>query len=255
MEKEKTEELQKKAERNKVQKPVESVHPRGTWQQMTGIQRANRPMPVIKEDQPINTHEDVDTKPDIPDPFKPGVDATRVREFNRELKDYRTGKRSLEQRVVDAERWWKMRNSFMVDKELGKKEKENQFEAASAWLHNVITSKHADAIEAYPHPNILPREEGDKIEAWALSHIVPVIIEQNEFEQTYDEAMWQKLKTGTALYKVVWDSGRPHGLGDIAVEQVNLLNVYWEPGVTDIQKSRYFFHTELVDTDILEQTL
>ena len=31
------------------------------------------------------------------------------------------------------------------------------------------------------------------------------------------------------------------------------MNIYWEPGVTDIQKSRYFFHTELYDRDILEQ--
>ena len=255
MEKEKTEELQKKAKRNKAQnmRTVEPVHPQGTWQQMTGIQRANRPMPVIKEDQPINTHEDVDTKPDIPDPFKPGVDETRVREFNRELKDYRTGKRSLEQRVVDAERWWKMRNSFMVDKELGKKEKENQFEAASAWLHNVITSKHADAIEAYPHPNILPREEGDKIEAWALSHIVPVIIEQNEFEQTYDEAMWQKLKTGTAVYMVVWDNTKLNGMGDVSIKRCNLLNVFWEPGINNVQDSRMFFHVASEDKDLLKR--
>jgi hypothetical protein len=65
--------------------------------------------------------------------------------------------------------------------------------------------------------------------------------------------MWQKLKTGTALYKVVWDKGKLNGLGDISVEKVNLLNVYWEPGVTDIQKSRYFFHTELWDKDVLEE--
>ena len=65
--------------------------------------------------------------------------------------------------------------------------------------------------------------------------------------------MWQKLKTGTGAYKVVWDSGKLNGLGDISVERINLLNVYWEPGVTNIQDSRYFFHTELCDKDVLEQ--
>ena len=29
--------------------------------------------------------------------------------------------------------------------------------------------------------------------------------------------MWQKLKTGTGVYKIVWDAARHDGLGDIAV--------------------------------------
>ena len=65
--------------------------------------------------------------------------------------------------------------------------------------------------------------------------------------------MWQKTKTGTGAYKVVWDKNKLNGLGDINIESANLLNLYWEPGVTNIQKSRYFFHTELCDKDYLEQ--
>ena len=64
---------------------------------------------------------------------------------------------------------------------------------------------------------------------------------------------WQKCKTGTGAYKIVWDQSKLNGLGDISISKVNLLNLYWEPGVTDIQKSRYFFHTELCDKDILEE--
>lgn len=252
MEKEQTKELQKKPKRFNARKPVEPVHPQGTWQQMTGIQRAEKALPVIK-DKAINIHESADTKPDIPDPFKPGVDEVRIREFNKELKDYRSGKRSLEQRVVDAERWWRMRNSFMIDKALGKHEKDNQFEAASAWMHNVITSKHADAIEAYPRPNILPREESDKVEAWALSAIIPVILGQNHFANTYDLAMWQKLKTGTAVYMVVWDNTKLNGMGDISIKRCNLLNVFWEPGINDVQESRMFFHVASEDKDLLRR--
>ena len=65
--------------------------------------------------------------------------------------------------------------------------------------------------------------------------------------------MWQKTKTGTGVYKVVWDKHKLNSLGDIGIERANLLNIYWEPGITDIQKSRYFFHTELFDKDLLEQ--
>ena len=52
---------------------------------------------------------------------------------------------------------------------------------------------------------------------------------------------------------MIWDTSKLNGLGDIGVERVNLLNIYWEPGVTDIQRSRYFFHTELYDKDVLEE--
>jgi hypothetical protein len=86
-----------------------------------------------------------------------------------------------------------------------------------------------------------------------LSAIIPCVLEQNNFEETYDDAMWRKMKGGTAVYKTVWDKNKLNGLGDISVECANILNLYWEPGITDIQKSRYFFHTELCDKDLLEQ--
>ena len=176
-----------------------------------------------------------------------GVDAERLQEFTRVLNRYKAGKASIDRRVTSAERWWKVRNSF----EEAKKTDGAQpgFQVESSWLHNVINSKHADAMEAYPSPNILAREESDKLDAWALSKIVPVIMEWNEFEQTYDEAIWQKLKTGTAVYQVSWDKEKLGGLGDISISRVDLLNLFWEPGITDIQQSKYLFHTEWVDTD------
>ena len=176
----------------------------------------------------------------------------QLRKFTQILQKYKTGKSQTENRIVASENWWKLRNTTEEQKQTNVG-KDGGFTSRSGWLHNVIVSKHADAMESYPEPNILPREEGDKGEATMLSAIVPCILEQNQFEETYSDAMWQKLKTGTGVYKVVWDSGKLHGLGDIAVEQVNLLNIYWEPGITDIQRSRYFFHAELMDKDLLEE--
>ena len=180
------------------------------------------------------------------------IGAEQLKKFTLVLQKYKAGKAQTEKRILESENWWKLRNTVEEQKvtNIGA---DGGFVATSGWLHNVIVSKHADAMEAYPEPNILPREEEDKGEAQKLSAIVPCILEQNQFEATYSEAMWQKLKTGTGVYKVVWDSGKLHGLGDISVERVNLLNIYWEPGVTDIQRSRYFFHTELCDKDVLEQ--
>ena len=175
----------------------------------------------------------------------------QLQKFVQILRKYKAGKKQTEVRIVASENWWKLRNT-QEEKKVTSIGKDGGFTSVSGWLHNVIVSKHADAMEGYPEPNILPREEGDRQEAKTLSDIIPCILEQNQFEETYSDAMWQKLKTGTGVYKVVWDSGRLNGLGDIAVVCVNLLNIYWEPGITDIQRSRYLFHTELMDDDLLE---
>ena len=187
-----------------------------------------------------------------PAPTVQKIGAEQLREFTKILEEYRSGKVQTEQRILASENWWKLRNSIEEQKD-SKASGDDGFKAVSGWLHYVIVSKHADAMKAYPEPNILPRESGDKGDAMMLSAIIPCILEQNQFEATYSNAMWQKLKTGTGCYKVVWDASKLNGLGDIHVEIVNLLNVYWEPGVTDIQRSRYFFHTELCDKDILEE--
>ena len=176
----------------------------------------------------------------------------QLKVFTKTLQEYKKGKVQTEQRILASENWWKLRNSIEEQKD-SKAAGDDGFKAVSGWLHNVIVSKHADAMKAFPEPNILPREQGDKGEASMLSAIIPCILEQNNFEATYSDVQWQKLKTGTGCYKVVWDKSKLNGLGDIHVEKVNLLNVYWEPGVTNIQRSRYFFHTELWDKDILEE--
>ena len=180
------------------------------------------------------------------------VGTEQLKKFTLVLREYKTGKSVTEQRIVASENWWKLRNTIEEQKStnIGG---DDGFVSKSAWLHNVITSKHADAMEAFPEPNILPRGAEDRGEAQKLSAIIPCVLEQNKFEKTYNEAMWQKCKTGTAVYKIIWDKNKLNGLGDIAIECANLLNVYWEPGITDIQKSRYFFHTELSDKDLLEE--
>ena len=180
------------------------------------------------------------------------IGSEQLKNFMQVLEKYKAGKVQTESRILASENWWKLRNTT-EEKKVTNIGADGGFTATSGWLHNVIVSKHADAMEAYPEPNILPREEADKGEAKKLSAIVPCVLEQNQFEDTYSDNMWQKLKTGTGVYKVVWDKGKLHGLGDISVECVNLLNIYWEPGVKDIQRSRYLFHTELCDKDILEE--
>ena len=178
------------------------------------------------------------------------VGPEELKRFTELLQRYKTGKSSTEQRILSSENWWKLRNT--TEEEKADAIRGEGFVSRSGWLHNVIVSKHADAVEAYPEPNILPREEQDIPEARQLSAIIPCVLEQNQFEQVWSDVLWQKLKTGTGVYKVVWDTAKLGGLGDIGIQRVNLLNIYWEPGLTDIQKSPYFFHTELWDREALQ---
>ena len=172
--------------------------------------------------------------------------------FWRILQKYSSELGPTRRRIIQSENWWKLRNTGQ-EQQVSAIGKDGGYASVSGWLHNVIVSKHADAMESYPEPVILPREAADRPLADMLSAVLPCVLEQNQFEQTYSDAQWQKCKTGTACYKVVWDPVKLNGLGDIRIEKVELLNLYWEPGVTDIQKSRYLFHTELQDRDLLEE--
>ena len=163
------------------------------------------------------------------------------------LRKYKSGKKTLEDKIVKNERWWKMRHWEMISD----KDNEGDPKPASGWLFNTIISKHADYMDSYPTADILPREEGDIDEAKRLSSIVPVVLQQNEFRQTYSEEVWYKLKHGTGVYGCFWDNSKLNGLGDINIESMDILSMFWEPGVTDIQKSKNFFTVELVDNDVL----
>ena len=174
----------------------------------------------------------------------------QVQEARQILHKYKEGKANLEQKIIENEQWYKLRNWECMRKTSGNC-KADQVEPVSGWLFNSIANKHADAMDNFPSPNILPREEGDKAEAEMLTSIVPVILEQNDFEETYDIEADDKLKSGTGVYGVFWDGSKLNGLGDISVEHEDILSLFWEPGVTDIQDSRHFFHVSLIDNDVL----
>lgn len=162
------------------------------------------------------------------------------------LNRYKEGKANLERRVVENEQWYKLRHW-----ECMRRGEKTAVEPTSGWLFNAIANKHADAMDNIPSPNVLPREENDRQEAKMLSSILPVVLEQTEFEQVYDEVNDYKLKAGTGIYGVFWDPGRSGGLGDISLKKVDIINLFWESGITDIQQSRNVFHVELLSNDLL----
>ena len=164
------------------------------------------------------------------------------------LQEYMTCKTNLNARLKENQQWFRERH---WDEAKTKRTKDP--EPVSAWLLNAIINKHADAMDNYPAPAILPREANDEKEAETLSSILPLILEENDFEQTYNDYWYDKLIAGTCCIGVSWDKDKLNGLGDIAITAVDLLNMYWEPGITNIQDSSNVFLLSLASTDNLRQ--
>ena len=165
------------------------------------------------------------------------------------LQRYKAGKAALDKRLVDNELWFRMghwknyQNPMM----------EGKPQPSSGWLFNSIANKHADAMDNYPSPNVLPRAEDDEAAAQALSSVLPVVLEQADYEQVYSDTWWRKLKQGTGVKGVFWDPEQRGGVGEISIRPMNLLMLYWEPGVDDIQASPHFFSLSLADSNQLEE--
>ena len=172
----------------------------------------------------------------------------QIRKALETLKKYKSGKKTLENKIVSNDKWWKVRHWDIMTNE----NYMDDPKPASAWLFNTIISKHADYMDSFPSADILPREEGDVDEAKRLSSIIPVVLKQNDFKKVFSEEVWYKLKNGTGIYGVFWDQNKLNGLGDISIKSVDLLSIFFEPGIKNIQDSKNIFTVELVDNDTLE---
>ena len=250
--------MDKKKQNNEPEKKEHQAQPKGAIpfeEQMARRQSAPRPTPAI-ELRKITEFPKVDPLSGMPQGGSPAMDGFKalaqvigreqIQAAQQVLNKYKEGKANLEKRIVDNEQWFKLRHW-----ECMRKDQNAQVEPSSGWLFNSIANKHADAMDNYPSPTVLPREEGDKGEAEMLSSIIPVILEQNDFEETYDNVWDYKLKAGTGIYGVFWDKEKLNGLGDITIRKVDIINLFWESGITDIQMSRNLFHVELADNDLL----
>lgn len=173
------------------------------------------------------------------------------------LQKYKQQKQSLESRVVNNEEWWKIHNWEQIKKkDAAKADRENpngiETPSSSAWLFNSITNKIADFSDNYPEANIRARTGGDVPEAERLKNVIPMILKRNKFYKTYIADISEKSKSGTGITYVGWNP-KKDGIGDVEIQNINILSIFWQGGITNIQKSRNVFTVELVDTDLLKK--
>ena len=179
------------------------------------------------------------------------ISAADVQRATAELNRYKAGKAQLEKRVIANEKWYMLHN--WDEMEMATADPKHKMKTRSAWLFNAINNAHTDAMSAYPRGNVLPREANDMMEAKRLSKIIPVVLEHNDFKDTYAKVQRKKIVSGAGVYGVFWDPSLHNGLGDISIERVDMLTLYWEPGVTDIQDSKYVFCVKMMDRDTVRE--
>lgn len=114
---------------------------------------------------------------------------------------------------------------------------------------NVIMNKHADAMDNYPEPILLPRSEDDEQTAKELTGVVQTILEQCGFDKAYSDVWYDKLVGSLGVYAVIWNSSLMGGLGDIEVLKADPLSLFWQPHITDIQDSANLFYLQAYDVE------
>lgn len=184
------------------------------------------------------------------------VTKERVREFTEILEKYKKGKANLDARIRNNQDWWKLRHYGNMSPKEGTAAVKDQSQindarpkSVTAWTVNAVINKHADYMDNYPEPIVLPQEASDKEYAHKLSSVLPALYERLNHEQTYSDEMWYKLIAGTCVESHTWNNNLQNGLGDIDINKCDILNLFWEPGITDIQDSEYFFHTRLISNN------
>lgn len=169
----------------------------------------------------------------------------KVAEILQMLREYRDGKTTIDRKATENQEWWRLRhwNVIQGKTEAGKA----NIEVGSGWAVNSILNKHADIMDSFPKPNVLAREADDEEEANILSKILPVIEEHSDAEAVYSQAGYDFLLDGTAVTAVLWDTMAHDGMGDIKKTNIDIHNVFWQPGIDNIQDSKYFFHVSVAD--------
>lgn len=156
-------------------------------------------------------------------------------------KTYKADKEPLVARIRDNERFYSESYSR------GGARLAAEMTCDTPFIFAAIENARADAIDSYPSANILERSpEGTKT-AELLSRIVPAQLEISEFKRAYKDNIRSKLKFGTAVYGVFYNDDT----GGIDIRSVDILDIYVDMHIPDIQESRFMFISAAVENETL----
>ena len=156
---------------------------------------------------------------------------------------YKSDKAELHERVISNNKWYKSKYAHIINP------KTNETEPATSFIFSAIENKYADAIDNFPMPNLLEREPSDSETAKILSKIIPVQLDMSGYKKVYKDNWRRKLKHGTAIYGVFYNENKE----DIDIRALDILSVFCDMHVKDVQESQFLFIVTAVDNDILKE--
>lgn len=159
---------------------------------------------------------------------------------------YKADKQELNSRICENERWY--RKWHEANQNGSYTAKDNSFTCATAYVFSAIENKYADAVDNYPHPKILEREPQDTETAGLLSKILPVQLDISNFKKCYKNTWRKKLKYGTGIYGVFYSPDKE----EIEIRSLDVLGIYCDMNLADVQKSQFLFITQAFDNDMLK---
>ena len=191
-------------------------------------------------------------KPQTPEEKRDALKITdeTVADYEAELERYKQGKQKIDSMIVANQEWWRNRHWGQMNTV---ENMEDEEKSTSAWLFNSIINKHADCMDNYPTTSVLPRSEIGEQEAKVLNQILPCISQRNNYEKVYSDKVYDLIIEGACITTTLWDNSLCDGFGDVVTRNIDALNFFWEPGVSDIQDSAKIFVGTLVDNDTLIQ--
>jgi len=160
---------------------------------------------------------------------------------------YKSDKQSLNERICENERWYRKWHEANSGNEYDREK--NSLNCATAYVFSAIENKYADAMDNFPHPKILEREPSDTRTAEILSKILPVQLEMSDFKKCYKQNWRKKLKYGTAVYGVFYNQSKK----EIEIKSLNVLGIYCDMHLADVQESQFLFITQAFDNEILKR--
>ena len=156
---------------------------------------------------------------------------------------YRSDRESYIARVRDNERYYR---SFYERSSEGLVRRKD---CSTPLLFACIDNAAADASSSYPVPHILERDPAGTEAAESLSKLLPVQLDMCRFRQIYNANMHSKLKFGTAIYGVFYDGASR----SIDIRAVDIMDIYIDMHLKNVQDSRFMFISAAVDNDILKE--
>ncbi len=204
-------------------------------------------MPAMQD--PSRGNEGTVTNLPAPKLLDPPITDDIVRAAQDRCQKYWDKMKGLEYRLIENERYYRQQYTYTKSDD----ERKSLPERGSAYLLNAISNKLSDAMDNYPEPTILAREQSDEEMASILSKVVPVILNRNNFERVYYDTQLEKVKDGFGIYGVFWNPIKDN-IGEVEVKRIDPLNMRWEPGISNIQESKEVFVLSEYDTSTLQDT-